>query len=129
MSNVMIGSCSTAGRNLKTKRSSAAGKTLATTCKTKKLSPSTVVKPVTKTTVKKDSTNKLTKAQEFWVKRMGTKEFPLTEPFGTLWKARGKKIYVEKKRNDQSAYRIIKSLNWVDSVQEAGATTILVALK
>lgn len=36
MSNVMIGSCSTAGRNLKTKKSSAAGKTLATTCKTKK---------------------------------------------------------------------------------------------
>jgi hypothetical protein len=72
---------------------------------------------------------KLTKAQEFWIKRMGTKEFPLTEPFGSLWKPRGKKIYVEKKKNDTSAYRIIKSLNWVDNVQEAGQTAMLVTLK
>ena len=31
--------------------------------------------------------------------------------------------------NDQNAYRIIKSLNWVDNVQEAGATTLMVTLK
>lgn len=72
---------------------------------------------------------KLTKSQEFWIQRMGTKEFPLTEPFGSLWKPRGKKIYVEKKKNDTSAYRIIKSLNWVDDVQEAGQTAMLVTLK
>ena len=75
------------------------------------------------------ATNKLTKSQEFWVSRMGTKQYPLTEPMGSLWKARGKKIYVEKKRNDTSAYRIIESLNWVDKVQEAGATAMLVTLK
>ena len=39
---------------------------------------------------------KLTKAQEFWIQRMGTKQFPLTETVGNLWKPRGKKIYVEK---------------------------------
>lgn len=78
------------------------------------------------------ATDKLTKAQEFWISRMGTKEYPLTEqpyPGSKLWKARGKKVYVEYKRNDQSAYRIIKSLNWVDNVQEAGATTLMVTLK
>lgn len=75
------------------------------------------------------ATSKLTKAQEFWVSRMGTELYPLTEPTGSLWKARGKKIYVEKKRNDTSAYRIISNLNWVDKVQEAGATAMLVTLK
>ena len=78
------------------------------------------------------ATDKLTKAQEFWIKRMGTKEYPLTKqpyPDSKLWKARGKKIYVEYKMNDQNAYRIIKSLNWVDNVQEAGATTLMVTLK
>ena len=75
------------------------------------------------------ATTKLTKSQEFWISRMGTKQYPLTEPTGSLWKARGKKIYVEKKRNDTSAYRIIQSLNWVDKVQEAGATAMLVTLK
>ena len=50
----MIGSCSSAGRNLKTKRSSAAGKTLATTCKTKKAAAkTTTAKPATKAVVKK----------------------------------------------------------------------------
>ena len=49
----MIGSCSSAGRNLKTKRSSASGKTLATTCKTKKAGSKTTTKPVTKAVVKK----------------------------------------------------------------------------
>jgi hypothetical protein len=44
MGNIMIGNCSSAGRNLKTKKSSTAGKTLATTCKTKK----TATKPVVK---------------------------------------------------------------------------------
>ena len=40
------------------------------------------------------ATDKLTKAQEFWIKRMGTKEYPLTKqpyPDSKLWKARGKK--------------------------------------
>ena len=46
-----IGNCSTAGRNLKTKRSSSAAKTLATTCKTKK--SVSKVKSSAKTTVKK----------------------------------------------------------------------------
>jgi hypothetical protein len=53
MSKTMIGSCSSAGRNLKTKRSSAAGKTLATTCKTKKAAAKTASKPATKSVVKK----------------------------------------------------------------------------
>ena len=54
MSKTMIGSCSSAGRNLKTKRSSAAGKTLATTCKTKKAAAkATASKPVVKKTVSK----------------------------------------------------------------------------
>lgn len=54
MSKTMIGSCSSAGRNLKTKRSSAAGKTLATTCKTKKAAAkTTAAKPVVKKTVSK----------------------------------------------------------------------------
>lgn len=44
MNKVMIGSCSSAGRNLKTKRSSTAGKKLSTTCKNKK----TATKPVAK---------------------------------------------------------------------------------
>jgi hypothetical protein len=49
MSKTMIGSCSSAGRNLKIKRSSAAGKTLATTCKTKKAAAkTTAAKPVVK---------------------------------------------------------------------------------
>lgn len=52
-SKTMIGSCSSAGRNLKTKRSSAAGKTLATTCKTKKSATKTTTKPATKAVVKK----------------------------------------------------------------------------
>ena len=52
-SKTMIGSCSSAGRNLKTKRSSAAGKTLATTCKTKKAAAKTTTKPATKAVVKK----------------------------------------------------------------------------
>ncbi len=50
---VMIGSCSSAGRDLKTKRSSAAGKTLATTCKTKKATAKT--KPASKAVVKKSA--------------------------------------------------------------------------
>ena len=48
---VMIGSCSSAGRSLKLDRSSKAGKTLATTCKTKKAA--TKSKPVAKAVVKK----------------------------------------------------------------------------
>ena len=52
-SKTMIGSCSSAGRNLKTKRSSAAGRTLATTCKTKKAAAKTTTKPATKAVVKK----------------------------------------------------------------------------
>lgn len=56
MNKVMIGSCSSAGRNLKTKKSSAAGKTLATTCKTKKAGSKTTAKPVTKAVVKKTAT-------------------------------------------------------------------------
>jgi hypothetical protein len=58
MGNIMIGSCSTAGRNLKTKKSSAAAKTLATTCKTKKATAK--AKPAAKTTVKKVSKPKAT---------------------------------------------------------------------
>lgn len=132
MRHVMIGNCSKAGRDLKVKSSSKAGRTLATTCKAKKSGSSTIVKKQSKVEVKKPTPtpgSKLTKAQEFWIERMGTKQYPLTEPTGSLWRARGKKIYVEKKRNDTSAYRIIKSLNWVDNVQEAGATAILVTLK
>ena len=56
--NVMIGSCSSAGRDLKTKKSSAAGKTLATTCKTKKATAK--AKPAAKSTVKKVSKPKAT---------------------------------------------------------------------
>ena len=48
---VMIGSCSSAGRSLKLDRSSKAGKTLATTCKTKKAAAKS--KPVAKAVVKK----------------------------------------------------------------------------
>ena len=58
MSNVMIGSCSTAGRNLKTKKSSAAGKTLATTCKTKKTTAKT--KTAAKSVVKRVAKPKAT---------------------------------------------------------------------
>lgn len=63
--NVMIGSCSSAGRNLKTKKSSAAGKTLATTCKTKKATAKTktaakaVVKRVAKPKAKAVSSKSL----------------------------------------------------------------------
>jgi hypothetical protein len=53
MSKTMIGSCSSAGRNLKIKRSSAAGKTLATTCKTKKAAAKTTA---AKAVVKKSCT-------------------------------------------------------------------------
>lgn len=49
----MIGSCSSAGRNLKTKKSGAAGKTLSTTCKTKKTTTKTTTKPVVKKAVSK----------------------------------------------------------------------------
>jgi hypothetical protein len=48
---VMIGNCSSAGRSLKLDRSSKAGKTLATTCKTKKAAAKS--KPVAKAIVKK----------------------------------------------------------------------------
>ena len=72
--------------------------------------------------------SKLTKSQEFWLERMGTEQFPLT-PTSSLYKPRGKKIFVERKRTDTSAYRIIKNLSFVDSVQEAGATAMLVTLK
>jgi hypothetical protein len=72
--------------------------------------------------------SKLTDSQKFWVERMGTEQFPLT-PTSSVFKARGKRIFVEKKRNDTSAYSIIKKLSFVDSVQEAGATAMLVTLR
>ena len=59
MSKTMIGSCSSAGRNLKIKRSSAAGKTLATTCKTKKAAAkTTAAKPVVKKAAPKPAVKK-----------------------------------------------------------------------
>ena len=59
MNKVMIGSCSSAGRNLKTKRSSAAGKTLATTCKTKTAkAKNTATKPIVKKAVSKPAVKK-----------------------------------------------------------------------
>jgi hypothetical protein len=68
---VLIGSCSSAGRNLKTKKSSAAGKTLATTCKTKKATAKT--KPVVKTVVKKADTKPVVKKTTVMVKPKVTK--------------------------------------------------------
>ena len=74
------------------------------------------------------ATDKLTKSHKIWLEKMGTEQFPLT-PNSNVYKPRGKKIFVERKRNDLSAYRIIKNLNFVDSVQEAGVTAMIVALK
>jgi hypothetical protein len=65
MSKTMIGSCSSAGRNLKTKKSSAAGKTLATTCKTKKATAKTTT---SKTVVKKAVSKPVVKKSAVMVK-------------------------------------------------------------
>ena len=71
----MIGSCSSAGRNLKTKRSSAAGKTLATTCKTKKAATKTTTKPATKAVVKKTAPKPAVKKSVVMVKPKAVKTY------------------------------------------------------
>ena len=73
-SKTMIGSCSSAGRNLKTKRSSAAGKTLATTCKTKKAAAKTTTKPATKAVVKKAAPKPAVKKSVVMVKPKAVKK-------------------------------------------------------
>lgn len=85
---VLIGSCSSAGRNLKIKKSSAAGKTLATTCKTKKAAAK--AKPAVKAVVKKAAPKPVVKKTTVMVKPKVTKSNNLK-----IEDLIGKKFYID----------------------------------
>jgi len=71
-----------------------------------------------------------TAAQKKWLEIMGTSTYILTEPYGSLWKAKGKKVYVQLKErntllNFNNAKHRIEQLDFVDRVLEAGGDNII----
>ena len=56
---------------------------------------------------------------------LGDKDFELVEPFGGLWKSRGKKLYVRSKKNYNAAFQFLQRQPFVDKVQEAGGDNVI----
>ncbi|MGC3979045.1 MAG: hypothetical protein QM751_12965 [Paludibacteraceae bacterium] len=75
----------------------------------------------------------LTKAQKTWLERMGTSTYVLAEPYGSLWQAKGKKVYIQLKErnilsNFNNAKHRLEQLDFIDKVYEAGGDNIILVI-
>ena len=68
----------------------------------------------------------MTTSQQVFLTQLGSNpNFELVESVGSLWKAKGKTIYVRNKRMSPGAVGYLKSLNFVESAQEAGGRGVI----
>ena len=68
----------------------------------------------------------MTTSQQVFLTQLGSNpNFELVEPVGSIWKAKGKTIYVRNKQMNPGAVGYLKSLSFVESAQEAGGRGVI----
>lgn len=71
--------------------------------------------------------NNMTASEQIFIDQLGldNPNFELVEACGNIWKAKGKTIYVRNKRMNPGAIGYLKTLNFIESAQEAGGRGVI----
>jgi len=69
----------------------------------------------------------MTTSEQIFVTQLGISNpnFQLVQPVGSIWKAKGRTIYVRNMRMNPGAVGYLKSLNFIESAQEAGGRGVI----
>lgn len=69
----------------------------------------------------------MTTSEQIFVTKLGVNNtnFELVQPVGSLWKAKGKILYVRNKRMNPGAVGYLESLYFIESAQEAGGRGVI----
>jgi len=69
----------------------------------------------------------MTTSEQTFVNQLGldNPNFELVQNVGSIWKAKGKILYVRNKRMNPGAVGYLKSLNFIESAQEAGGRGVI----
>lgn len=69
----------------------------------------------------------MTTSEQIFVTQLGVNNpnFELVQAVGSIWKAKGKIIYVRNMRMNPGAVGYLKTLNFIESAQEAGGRGVI----
>lgn len=67
----------------------------------------------------------MTTSEQKFIEQLGTSQWELVKPCGSLWNAKGKTVYVRHKRRNIGAPAYLKTCNFIADAQEAGGDRVI----